>query len=63
MLGSELRTTVINAAGPIASLALDSAYTIAVLTRISQVIEGVIGGTELIPPKNCWKFKRSSNIN
>jgi len=57
VLGSELRTTVINAAGPIASLALDSAYTIAVLTRISQVIEGVIGGTELIPPKTVGNLK------
>jgi hypothetical protein len=51
VLGSELRTTVINAAGPIDALALDSTYTIAVLTRISQLIQSIIAGTALSPAK------------
>jgi hypothetical protein len=51
VLGSELRTTTISAAGPIEALALDSTYTIAVLTRISQIIQAVIAGNELNPPK------------
>jgi len=51
VLGSELRTTTITAAGPIDALLLDSVYTIAVLTRISQLIESIIAGTPLSPPK------------
>jgi hypothetical protein len=51
VLGTELRTTTITAAGPIENLALDSTYTIAVLTRISQLIESIIAGTTLTPPK------------
>lgn len=51
VLGTELRTTTITAAGPINALALDSIYTVAVLTRISQIIEAVITGTILNPPK------------
>jgi len=52
VLGTELRTTTIKAAGPIASLALDSTYTIAVLTRISQIIQAIIAGTTINPPKS-----------
>jgi hypothetical protein len=51
IVGDELRSTTIVAAGPIASLALDSTYTIAVLTRLSQIIQAVIAGTNLNPPK------------
>jgi hypothetical protein len=51
VLGTELRTTTISAAGSITALALDSTYTIAVLTRISQLIQGILSGTTLNPPK------------
>jgi hypothetical protein len=53
VLGTELRTTVISPAGPIAALALDSTYTIAVLDRISGIIEAVIAGTAISPPKSA----------
>jgi hypothetical protein len=53
VLGAELRTTTITAAGPIPALALDSTYTIAVLTRISQIIQAVLAGTEISPPKSA----------
>jgi hypothetical protein len=53
VLGSELRTTNIKAAGPIAALALDSTYTIAVLTRISQLIQDLIAGVDLNPAKTA----------
>ncbi len=53
VLGAELRSTTIKAAGPIASLALDSTYTVAVLTRISQIIEAIIAGTTISPPKSA----------
>jgi hypothetical protein len=52
VLGSELRTTVVNAAGPIDALALDSEYTRAVLSRISQIIGSVLAGSTLNPPKS-----------
>lgn len=52
VLGSELRTTTIAASLPIPALALDSIYTIAVLTRISQLIQSVIAGTALPLPKS-----------
>ena len=51
VLGTELRTTTITAAGPNASLALDSLYTIAVLTRLSQLIQTILSGGPLSPPK------------
>jgi hypothetical protein len=44
VLGTELRTTTIKAAGPIAALALDSTYTIAVLNRISNILSPLING-------------------
>jgi hypothetical protein len=44
VLGSELRTTVINAAGPIDALALDSTYTIAVLNRILSILPNLLNG-------------------
>jgi hypothetical protein len=47
VLGSELRTTVINAAGPIDALALDSEYTLAVLFRIFEIIPNLLSGTEI----------------
>jgi hypothetical protein len=52
VLGTELRTTTITAASPVSALALDSTYTIAVLTRISQIIQAVLSGTTLFPPKS-----------
>lgn len=51
ILGTELRTTTIKAAGAVESLALDSTYTIAVLSRISQLIQDVLAGDVLNPPK------------
>jgi hypothetical protein len=51
IVGDELRSTTIVASKPIASLSLDSTYTIAVLNRISQIIQTVIAGTDLNPPK------------
>ena len=45
VLGAELRGTTIKAAGPIAALALDSTYTIAVLSRISSIISAVVLGS------------------
>jgi hypothetical protein len=47
VLGTELRTTVINAAGPIDALALDSTYTIAVLNRISDLIPNLVAGSAI----------------
>jgi len=44
VVGDELRSTTIAAAGPIASLALDSTYTVAVLTRIFQIIDNILTG-------------------
>ena len=52
ILGAELRSTTIKAAGPIAALALDSTYTIAVLTRISGIVQAIVAGTTLSPPKS-----------
>jgi len=52
VLGTELRSTTIKPAGPIAALALDSTYTIAVLTRISGIIEAIIASTPINPPKS-----------
>lgn len=52
IVGDESRSTTVVAAGPVANLALDSVYTIAVLTRISQLIQSVIAGTELTVPKS-----------
>ena len=57
VLGSELRTTVVNAAGPINALALDSTYTIAVLNRISQIIQSLLAGTALNPPKTAGNLE------
>jgi hypothetical protein len=45
VLGAELRGTTIKAAGPIAALALDSTYTIAVLNRLRSILPAVINGT------------------
>jgi len=53
VLGSELRTTTIKASGPISALALDSTYTIAVLNRISGIIEAIITGTAISPAKSA----------
>jgi len=52
IVGDELRSTTIVAAAPLENLALDSVYTIAVLNRISQLIQGVITGTSLTVPKS-----------
>jgi hypothetical protein len=47
VLGSELRTTTIKAAGAIKALENDASYTIAVLTRLSQIIPNVISGNQI----------------
>ena len=47
VLGAELRSTTIKAAGPIAALALDSLYTIGVLTRISSILPDLINGNSV----------------
>jgi len=52
ILGSELRSTTITAAGPVGQLSLDRTYTIAALTRISQIIQAVIAGQSIDPPKS-----------
>jgi hypothetical protein len=52
VLGAELRTTTIKASGPISALALDSTYTIAVLTRISGIVQAIVAGTAISPPKS-----------
>ena len=51
VVGAELRTTTIEAKPANAALALDSTYTIAVLGRISQLIESIIFQTTLTPAK------------
>ena len=51
VLGSELRSTTIKAAGPVAILAEDSTYSIAALNRVSQLIQSVIAQTDLSTPK------------
>jgi hypothetical protein len=51
VVGTELRTTTINAAGPVSSLSLDSPYTDAVLVRLSQIIQGIVTGTILSSQK------------
>jgi hypothetical protein len=51
VVGSELRSTTISAAGPVEELSLDSTYTIAVLSRISQIIQSIIAGQPLSPSK------------
>jgi hypothetical protein len=57
VLGSELRTTTISAARPNTALTLDSTYTIAVLNRISQLIQSVLAGTDLVPPKTVGNLE------
>jgi hypothetical protein len=53
VLGSELRTTTITAAGAIENLALDSTYTLAALNRISSLIVSTIAGTILPSAKTA----------
>jgi len=53
VVGDELRSTSIVAAGPVKNLALDSTYTIAVLNRLSQLMRSIITVTELSPPKTA----------
>ena len=53
VLGAELRSTTIKAAGPNAALASDSTRHIAVLNRISGIIQAIIAGTAISPPKSA----------
>ena len=53
ILGSELRSTTIKPAPAYANLAIDSTYTIAALNRISQLIQAIIGQTDLPLPKSA----------
>jgi hypothetical protein len=57
VLGAELRTTTITAASPVTALALDSTYAIAALTRISQIIQAVLTGTAITPPKSSGNIE------
>jgi hypothetical protein len=52
VLGSELRTTTISASKPIEELALDSTYTIAVLSRLALFIQSILAGTALTVPRS-----------
>ena len=52
IVGDELRSTTIVAASPVENLALDSVYTIAVLNKISQLMQDIIAGTPLSVPKS-----------
>jgi hypothetical protein len=47
VLGSELRTTIITAAGPINALSLDSTYTISVLSRLAELISPLFAGSTI----------------
>ncbi len=47
ILGSELRSTTIKAAGPVESLANDATYTIAVLNRIRSIIPDLIAQSNI----------------
>lgn len=49
VLGDELRSTTIKAAGAVSELSSDSPYTIAALNRISAILEDVITGVEITP--------------
>ncbi len=48
ILGSELRSTVVKAAGPIAALANDSEYSLAALSRIIEIIENIVVGNPVV---------------
>ena len=52
VLGAELRSTTIKAQGPVI-LAADRTYHIAVLTRISGIIQAIIAGTPISPAKSA----------
>jgi len=51
VLGSELRSTTIKAAGPVDAFENDFSYRIAALSRISQLVQSVIAQTDLSLPK------------
>lgn len=51
VVGSELRSTTIGPNKPIPELEDDAPFTVAVLGRISQLIQAVLTGNELDPPK------------
>jgi hypothetical protein len=44
VLGDELRSTTVSPAGPVAELALDSTYTIAVLNRFAELVDQIVAG-------------------
>jgi hypothetical protein len=52
IVGAELRTTEVVASNPGYDLSIDSNYFVAVLTRISQIIQTIITGNNLNPPKS-----------
>lgn len=45
--GDEVRAITVKPKGPITELALDSTYTISVLTRLSTIMNGLLAGTEI----------------
>ena len=51
VLGSELRSTTIKPNPPTTELTVDGTRKVEVLTRINNIIESVLFGIELIPPK------------
>lgn len=57
VLGSELRTTTITAAKNIETLPLDTIRTVAILTRISQLIQSIVAGTQLNPLKTIGNLE------
>ena len=52
IVGAELRSTIIEPNDPIENLVTDSTYTIAALERISGIIQAIVSGQPISPPKS-----------
>lgn len=63
ILGTELRTTIVEPAEAIPELANDATYTIAALSRISQLIQSVINQETLSPPKTPSNLSDPVDLN
>ena len=57
ILCEELRSTTISAGSPNLTLSQDSTYMIAALSRISQIMQAVILGTTISPPKSAGNIE------
>jgi len=57
VLCEELRSTTISAGSPDPTLSQDSTYMIAALSRISQIMQAVILGTTISPPKSAGNIE------